>query len=200
MNYRGLGTIEFLIDQDAGGAVPFAFIEANPRLQVEHTVTEAITGLDLVRIQLQLAAGATLAKMGLRQFAIAPPRGVAIQARVNLEAMNADGSARPTGGTLLLYEPASGPGIRVDGFGYAGYRTSSKFDSLLAKMIVHTADGDLAVGGPQGRARPVGISHCRRCNQHSFPARAAADAGVCRRRGSYAIRRGTRGKLVRAGR
>jgi acetyl/propionyl-CoA carboxylase alpha subunit/acetyl-CoA carboxylase carboxyltransferase component len=144
VNYRGLGTIEFLIDQDAGSALPFAFIEANPRLQVEHTVTEAITGLDLVRIQLQLAAGGTLAKLGLRQFAIPPPRGVAIQARVNLEAMNADGTARPTGGTLLLYEPASGPGVRVDGFGYAGYRTSNKFDSLLAKLIVYTADGNLA--------------------------------------------------------
>ena len=143
VNYRGVGTIEFLIDQDAGGAAPFAFIEANPRLQVEHTVTEAVTGLDLVRIQLQLAAGGSLAKLGLRQFAIPPPRGVAIQARVNLEAMNADGSARPTGGTVLLYEPASGPGIRVDGFGYAGYRTGSRFDSLLAKVIVHT-DGDLA--------------------------------------------------------
>ncbi len=150
VNYRGLGTIEFLIEDAGstaalgGSAAPFAFIEANPRLQVEHTVTEAITGLDLVRIQLQLAAGGSLAKMGLRQFAIPPPRGVAIQARVNLETMNPDGSARPTGGTVLLYEPASGPGIRVDGFGYAGYRTSGRFDSLLAKVIVHTADGDLA--------------------------------------------------------
>jgi acetyl/propionyl-CoA carboxylase alpha subunit/acetyl-CoA carboxylase carboxyltransferase component len=144
VNYRGLGTIEFLIDQDAGSALPFAFIEANPRLQVEHTVTEAITGLDLVRIQLQLAAGGTLAKLGLRQFAIPPPRGVAIEARVNLEAMNADGTVRPTGGTLLLYEPASGPGVRIDGFGFAGYRTTNKFDSLLAKVIVYSADGDLA--------------------------------------------------------
>jgi acetyl/propionyl-CoA carboxylase alpha subunit/acetyl-CoA carboxylase carboxyltransferase component len=144
VSYRGLGTIEFLIDQDAGGATPFAFIEANPRLQVEHTVTESITGLDLVRIQLQLAAGGSLAKLGLRQFAIPPPRGTAIEARVNLETMQADGTARPTGGTLSLYEPPSGPGVRVDGFGYAGYRTSSKFDSLLAKVIVHTADGDLA--------------------------------------------------------
>src|ERR1700683_1176187 len=144
VNYRGLGTIEFLLDQDADSALPFAFIEANPRLQVEHTVTEAVTGLDLVRIQLQLAAGGALAKMGLRQFAIPPPGGVAGEARVNLEVMNADGSARPTGGTLSLYEPASGPGIRIDGFGYAGYRTSSKFDSLLAKLIVNTADGDLA--------------------------------------------------------
>ncbi len=144
VNFRGLGTIEFLLDQDTGSALPFVFIEANPRLQVEHTVTEAVTGLDLVRIQLQLAAGSTLAKLGLRQFAIAPPRGVAIEARVNLETMAADGSARPAGGTLLLYEPASGPGIRVDGCGYAGYRINSKFDPLLAKTIVYSAEGDLA--------------------------------------------------------
>ena len=144
VNYRGLGTVEFLVNQDIGGATPFAFIEANPRLQVEHTVTEAITGLDLVRIQLQLAAGASLAKLGLRQFAIPAPRGLAIQARVNLETMNADGSVRPSGGTVTLYEPAAGPGVRVDGFGYAGYRTSARFDSLLAKVIVHSSDGDLA--------------------------------------------------------
>src|SRR5258708_36690418 len=61
-----------------------------------------------------------------------------------MEAMNAGGTGRPTGGTVLLYEPASGPGIRVDGFGYAGYRTSGRFDSLLAKVIVHAGDGDLA--------------------------------------------------------
>jgi acetyl/propionyl-CoA carboxylase alpha subunit/acetyl-CoA carboxylase carboxyltransferase component len=144
VSYRGLGTIEFLIDQDPGSAMPFAFIEANPRLQVEHTVTETITGLDLVRIQLELAAGVSLAKLGLRQFAIPPPRGIAIEARVNLETMHADGSARPTGGTMTIYEPPSGPGVRVDGFGYAGYRTSSNFDSLLAKVIVHSTDGDLA--------------------------------------------------------
>jgi acetyl/propionyl-CoA carboxylase alpha subunit/acetyl-CoA carboxylase carboxyltransferase component len=144
VNYRGLGTVEFLIDQEAGSTAPFAFIEANPRLQVEHTVTECITGLDLVRIQLQIAAGSSLAKLGLRQFAIPAPRGTAIEARVNMETMQADGTARPAGGTLSLYEPPSGPGVRVDGFGYAGYRTSTKFDSLLAKVIVHTADGDLA--------------------------------------------------------
>jgi acetyl/propionyl-CoA carboxylase alpha subunit/acetyl-CoA carboxylase carboxyltransferase component len=144
VNYRGLGTIEFLVNQNAGGAMPFAFIEANPRLQVEHTVTESITGLDLVGIQLQLAAGASLAKLGLRQFAIAPPRGLAIQARVNLETMNADGTVRPSGGTLTLYEPPTGPGVRVDGFGYAGYHTSARFDPLLAKVIVHSGDGNLA--------------------------------------------------------
>jgi acetyl/propionyl-CoA carboxylase alpha subunit/acetyl-CoA carboxylase carboxyltransferase component len=144
VNYRGLATIEFLVNPASGSAMPYAFIEANPRLQVEHTVTESITGLDLVRIQLQLAAGASLAKLGLRQFAIAPPRGLAIQARVNLETMIADGTVKPSGGTLTLYEPPTGPGVRVDGFGYAGFRTSAKFDSLLAKVIVHAGDGDLA--------------------------------------------------------
>ncbi len=145
VNYRGLGTIEFLVDLDAKSAIPFAFIEANPRLQVEHTVTEEITGLDLVRIQLQIAAGGSLAKLGLRQFAVPAPRGVAVESRINLETMNADGTARPAAGTLSVYEPASGPGVRVDGFGYTGYRTSVRFDSLLAKLIVHAVDGDLGV-------------------------------------------------------
>jgi acetyl/propionyl-CoA carboxylase alpha subunit/acetyl-CoA carboxylase carboxyltransferase component len=144
VNYRGLGTIEFLVNQDSSSAMPYAFIEANPRLQVEHTVTEAITGLDLVSIQLKIAAGGSLSKMGLRQAAIPEPRGVAIESRVNLESMNTDGTARPTAGTLSAYEPVSGPGIRVDGFGYAGYRTGVKFDSLLAKVIVHVGEGDLA--------------------------------------------------------
>jgi acetyl/propionyl-CoA carboxylase alpha subunit/acetyl-CoA carboxylase carboxyltransferase component len=144
VNYRGVVTIEFLVNGNQSGAMPFAFIEANPRLQVEHTVTESITGLDLVRIQLQLAGGGSLAKLGLRQFAIPPPRGAAIQARVNLETMNADATVRPSGGMLTLYEPPTGPGVRVDGFGYAGYRTGAKFDSLLAKVIVQSGDGDLA--------------------------------------------------------
>jgi acetyl/propionyl-CoA carboxylase alpha subunit/acetyl-CoA carboxylase carboxyltransferase component len=141
---RGVATVEFLIDQSEGSRTPFVFIEANPRLQVEHTVTEAITGLDLVGIQLKVAAGGALSKMGLRQFAIPAPRGVAVQSRINLETMQADGTARPTGGTLIVYEPASGPGIRVDGFGYSGYQTCVKFDPLLAKLIVHVSEGDLA--------------------------------------------------------
>ena len=143
VNYRCVGTIEFLVDMDANSAMPFAFIEANPRLQVEHTVTEEITGLDLVRIQLQIAAGGTLAKLGLRQSVVPAAHGVAIESRINMETMNADGSAKPAGGTLSVYEPASGRGVRVDGFGYSGYHTSVKFDSLLAKLIVHSVDGDL---------------------------------------------------------
>ncbi len=138
-NYQSLGTIEFLVN--VGGAGPlFTFIEANPRLQVEHTVTEEVTGLDLVRIQLEVAQGRTLAQLGLTQAEVRAPRGVAIQTRVNLETMTPDGGARPSGGVLSAYEPPSGHGVRVDGFGYGGYRTSARYDSLLAKLIVHAPD------------------------------------------------------------
>ncbi|HEY1750512.1 MAG TPA: biotin carboxylase N-terminal domain-containing protein, partial [Caulobacteraceae bacterium] len=159
--YKGLGTIEFLVNQ-GGGDPAYAFIEANPRLQVEHTVTEEITGLDLVRLQLEVAGGATLAGLGLaQQSAVPTPRGVAVQARINLETMSADGSARPSGGVLAAYEPPSGPGVRVDGFGYGGYRTSARYDSLLAKLIVHA--GDLATASAKanralGEFRLTGVA------------------------------------------
>ncbi|ODT89907.1 carboxyl transferase domain-containing protein [Phenylobacterium sp. SCN 70-31] len=139
VRYRGVGTIEFLVEPGGG----HAFIEANARLQVEHTVTEAVTGLDLVDLQLAVASGRSLADLGL---ADGPPpvRGVAVQARVNLERMADDGTARPAAGVLAAYEPPSGAGVRVDGFGYTGYATSVRFDSLLAKVIVHDAAGDQA--------------------------------------------------------
>ena len=138
VGYRGLCTVEFLLDEERGD---FVFMEANPRIQVEHTVTEAVTGLDLAVTQIQLAAGKTLAELGLTQANIPAARGFAVQLRINLESMAADGSTRPAGGTLSAYQPPSGPGIRVDGYGYAGYTTSPRYDSLLAKLIVH-ANGD----------------------------------------------------------
>ena len=138
VGYRGLCTVEFLIDQDSGD---FVFLEANPRIQVEHTVTEAVTGLDLAQLQIRLAAGDSLAELGIRQQQIVQPRGFAVQLRINLEAMQTDGSARPTGGTLNAYEIPGGHGVRVDGYGYSGYTTNPGFDSLLAKLIVH-ADAD----------------------------------------------------------
>jgi acetyl/propionyl-CoA carboxylase alpha subunit/acetyl-CoA carboxylase carboxyltransferase component len=140
--YRSLGTMEFLVDADQPGR--FVFIEGNARLQVEHTVTEEVTGLDLVRLQLQIAAGRTLAELALTQDRVPEPRGHAVQVRVNLETMASDGSAKPAGGTLTVFEPPSGPGVRVDGFGYAGYKTSARFDSLLAKLIVHAGAGGLS--------------------------------------------------------
>jgi acetyl/propionyl-CoA carboxylase alpha subunit/acetyl-CoA carboxylase carboxyltransferase component len=140
-NYKNLGTIEFLVD--AGGNERFAFIEANPRLQVEHTVTEEITGLDLVRIQLEIASGRTLKDLHLTQREVPAPRGTAVEVRINLETMASDGTARPSGGTLSVYEPPSGRGIRVDGFGYQGYQTSVRYDSLLAKLVAHSPTDSL---------------------------------------------------------
>ncbi|CAN5826617.1 pyruvate carboxylase [soil metagenome] len=142
-HYRSLGTVEFLVE--VGDQPRLVFIEANPRLQVEHTVTEEVLGLDLVRLQIEVARGQTLADLNLTQTQVPTPRGVAVQARVNLETMSADGSARPAGGVLSAFETPSGPGVRVDGFGYAGYRTSARYDSLLAKLIVHVASGGLPV-------------------------------------------------------
>ncbi len=145
VRYANVGTFEFLVAAEPGAEEPsFAFMEANPRLQVEHTVTEEVTGVDLVRTQLALAAGATLAQLGLMQSDITSPRGMAIEARVNMETVAPDGTARPAGGTLSAFEPPSGLGIRVDTFGYAGYRTSPNFNSLLAKVIVHGRSTDLA--------------------------------------------------------
>jgi acetyl/propionyl-CoA carboxylase alpha subunit/acetyl-CoA carboxylase carboxyltransferase component len=149
VRYRGIGTFEFLVDA-AEGADRFVFIEANPRLQVEHTVTEEVTGIDLVQTQLRLTGCATLADLRLLQADIPPPRGTAIQLRINLETMQPDGATLPAGGTITAYEPPSGRGIRVDGYGYAGYRTSPSFDSLLAKLIVHAPGG---YGDTLARAR-----------------------------------------------
>jgi acetyl/propionyl-CoA carboxylase alpha subunit/acetyl-CoA carboxylase carboxyltransferase component len=133
VSYAGLGTFEFLVSGN-----DFWFIEANPRLQVEHTVTEEITGIDLVQTQLRLAARASLADVGLTE----PPTttGFAVQARVNLETLRADGSVRAQAGTLRSFTPPSGPGVRVDTYGYTGYRTSVRYDSLLAKVIARGHD------------------------------------------------------------
>jgi acetyl/propionyl-CoA carboxylase alpha subunit/acetyl-CoA carboxylase carboxyltransferase component len=140
VDYSNLGTVEFLVDGPAG---EYFFIEANPRLQVEHTVTEEITGLNLVELQLQLASGQTLADLGLTSDQVPTPRGIAMQLRINTETMLADGSAKPGGGILSAYDAPSGRGVRVDGNGYVGYGTSPAYDSLLAKLIVHTGSGQL---------------------------------------------------------
>ena len=143
VRYDNIGTFEFLVDSDSlSPTSSFAFIEANPRLQVEHTVTEEVYGVDLVAVQLELSAGRSLADLGLLQVDVPAPRGVAIQARINMETMQPDGSTRPSSGTLSAFVPANGPGIRVDTFGYAGYTPSARFDALLAKLIASHASGD----------------------------------------------------------
>ncbi len=129
--YSNLGTFEFLVDADTNE--DFAFIEANARLQVEHTVTEEVAGLDLVECQLRIAEGVGLGELGIEE---PPPlRGYALQARVNLERMREDGDVRPSAGALRTFRPPAGPGVRVDTYGYAGYAANPNFDSLIAKVV-----------------------------------------------------------------
>ncbi len=136
VGFENAGTVEFLVRRDGAAEGPTHwFIEANARLQVEHTVTEEVMGVDLVQAQLRLAAGDTLTALGLD---VAPsPRGFAVQARVNLETVGVDGAVRPTGGVLRVFEPPTGPGLRTDTFASTGYQTNPSFDSLLAKIVGH---------------------------------------------------------------
>jgi len=139
VRYANVGTFEFLVDADR-----LAFIEANPRLQVEHTVTEELAGVDLVAAQLGIAAGRSLAELGFRQEDVARPRGFALEVRVNCETLAADGSVRPSTGVLGVFDVPTGPGVRVDTAGYAGYRPGTSFDSLLAKVVVRNTANDFA--------------------------------------------------------
>ncbi|MGV9827039.1 carboxyl transferase domain-containing protein [Gordonia sp. NPDC003429] len=128
--YENLGTVEFLVSGDE-----FYFMEANPRLQVEHTVTEEITGIDLVTTQIRIARGERLADCGL---ATPPaPRGYAVQVRVNSETLDEHGEPRPDAGVLNEFAPPSGPGIRVDTAGHPGATVSPRYDPLLAKVVAH---------------------------------------------------------------
>ncbi len=139
---RGVATVEFLVAGDR-----LVFLEVNPRIQVEHTVTEETTGVDLVAVQLAIAGGASYYQLGLPagiasdgNEVIGEPaarRGVAIQARVNMETFAADGSVVPAAGTLTVFSLPSGPGVRVDTYGRPGLITSPRYDSLLAKVIAH---------------------------------------------------------------
>lgn len=133
LDHRSLATFEFLVEESG-----HVFIEANPRIQVEHTVTEAITGVDLVRAQLEIAAGATLADLGLAEPLA--PSGVAVQLRINAERMGRDGVAKPVAGTIDHLEFPAGPGVRVDSHAAPGMEISPLYDSLLAKVIVHAPD------------------------------------------------------------
>lgn len=123
VGFTGVGTVEFLVSGDS-----FAFLEVNPRLQVEHTVTEMVSGVDLVRTQLLLAWGGDV------DFK-PHDRGAAVQVRVN----------QTSGGVLGAFAPPSGPGVRVDTHGYVGYRAGTRYDGLLAKLVVHGEDLDVAL-------------------------------------------------------
>ncbi len=125
--YENAGTIEFVLDQEGH----FYFIEMNTRIQVEHPVTEMVTGLDLVREQLRIAAGLPLS---VRQEDVVL-RGHALECRINAE--DAAQDFRPCPGTTKFLHFPGGPGVRVDSLLYNGYEVSPFYDSLVAKVIVH---------------------------------------------------------------
>jgi acetyl-CoA carboxylase biotin carboxylase subunit len=143
IGYTNVGTMEYLLDSDGS----FYFMEMNTRLQVEHPVTELVTGLDLVREQIRIAAGEPLSFDSREQFQ-RKPRGHAIELRVNAEDPN---TFAPWPGKITAVHFPGGLGVRVDTHVYAGYVVPPNYDSLLAKVVVHDVD------------RPAAIRRARRC-------------------------------------
>lgn len=127
--YRNAGTVEFLVDKNGR----HYFMEVNPRVQVEHTVSEEISGIDIVQSQIMIASGKTLKQLGLTQESIAPPNTVAMQCRVTTEDPSQD--FRPDTGTISVFRMPAGMGIRLDdGPGFPGARITPHYDSLLVKI------------------------------------------------------------------
>jgi pyruvate carboxylase len=138
IGYVNAGTVEFLLD----GAGRHVFIEMNPRIQVEHTVTEEVTDVDLVQSQLRIAAGETLAELGLTQDAIAL-RGAALQCRITTE--DPSNGFRPDTGRITTYRSPGGAGIRLDGGAALGAEVEAHFDSMLVKLTCRGRTFDIAV-------------------------------------------------------
>jgi acetyl-CoA carboxylase biotin carboxylase subunit len=126
-NYQNAGTCEFLVDKSNR----FYFIEVNARIQVEHPVTELVTGIDLVREQIRIAAGERLPFV---QEDIVH-RGCAMECRINAEDPAA--GFRPSPGLITRWQPPGGPGVRLDSHVVTGYRVPPNYDSLVAKLLVH---------------------------------------------------------------
>ncbi len=134
VEYTSLGTFEFLISPSLPQG--FAFIEANARVQVEHTVTEEVTGVNLVEAQLNIAAGSSLDELGISQDI--RPQGRAIELRINAESIDSSGEIKPSVGQITAYDRPGGPGLRIDDCAHVGFRPNPSFDSLIAKLIVHS--------------------------------------------------------------
>ena len=145
--YTNAGTVEFLVDH----AERFYFVEMNTRIQVEHGVTEMVTGIDIVKEQIRIAAGERLAVP--REV---EPRGHAIECRVNAEDPARD--FLPSPGTIVAFVPPGGPGIRVDTHVFAGYTVPPHYDSLIAKVIAWGQDREEAIARMQRALREFEIA------------------------------------------
>jgi pyruvate carboxylase len=170
VDYVNAGTVEFLVDADGA----FTFMEMNPRIQVEHTVTEEVTGVDIVASQLLIAGGKTLHDLGLVQDRITV-RGVAVQCRITTEDPADD--FRPDTGTITSYQSPGGPGVRLDGAVYAGAQITPYFDSLLVKLTTRGPTWSPRRCGPACAAR---VPRARRQDQRRLPAAAAGRPGLPR--------------------
>ena len=135
VNYSSAVTIEFLLDKDGD----FYFMEMNTRVQVEHPVTELIMGVDIIKEQIKIAAGE---KLSMTKD-IMEPRGHAIECRINAE--NPEDGFRPSPGVITTYHVPGGPGVRVDTHLYQGYKVPPYYDSMLAKIIVHSPNRNEAI-------------------------------------------------------
>jgi pyruvate carboxylase len=129
IGYVNAGTVEFLVEKDGSA---FYFIEVNPRVQVEHTVTEEVTGIDIVQTQIMIAGGATFDDLGMKQEDIVC-NGHAIQCRVTTE--DPKQGFKPDTGRIGVYRTPGGLGVRIDGMGHQGAIVSPYYDSLLCKII-----------------------------------------------------------------
>ena len=144
LGYQNAGTVEFLLETDGPRAGKHVFIEMNPRVQVEHTVTEEITDVDIVASQMRIAAGESLEEIGLRQEEMRI-KGAALQCRITTE--DPANSFRPDTGTITAYRSAGGAGVRLDGGTvHAGASVSPHFDSMLVKLSCRGRDFAQAVG------------------------------------------------------
>ncbi|HKX46442.1 MAG TPA: acetyl-CoA carboxylase biotin carboxylase subunit [Planctomycetota bacterium] len=134
-NYHNAGTVEFLLDRDGR----FYFIEVNARIQVEHTVTELVTGIDLIQMQLKIASGDPL---GFKQGDVRP-RGHAIECRINAE--DPARNFQPSPGRIENFSAPGGPGVRWDSHVYAGYKIPPYYDSMIGKLLAHREDRPSAI-------------------------------------------------------
>ena len=134
--YKGLGTVEFLVDNNE----KIYFMEVNPRVQVEHTITEELTGIDLIRSQISVFNGKSLKDQNIKAGIVLGKRA-SIQARLNMESYDNRNQLVTTTGTIKEYDIVSGPGIRIDGAGKVGYLNNGLYDSLLAKVIATSEFG-----------------------------------------------------------